>query len=120
MLLPPQHSMTNGFMWMKKKLNFLHSERRLLMDFYRLSFSPKFMYEMFKVESAKMGLNYGTNKVRFISPVPVGSRVRMKATLKDVEDMQPNGAKLIIDAVFELEGSEKPACVAELLSVVYE
>jgi acyl dehydratase len=78
------------------------------------------MYEMFKVESAKMGLNYGTNKVRFISPVPVGSRVRMKATLKDVEDMQPTGAKLIIDAVFELEGSEKPACVAELLSVVYE
>ncbi|MFY7910828.1 MAG: zinc-binding dehydrogenase, partial [Emticicia sp.] len=88
--------------------------------FLSLSFSPKFMYEMFKVESAKMGLNYGTNKVRFISPVPVGSRVRMKATLKDVEDMQPNGAKLIIDAVFELEGSEKPACVAELLSVVYE
>ncbi len=88
--------------------------------FLSLSFSPKFMYEMFKVESAKMGLNYGTNKVRFISPVPVGSRVRMKATLKEVEDMQPNGAKLIIDAVFELEGSEKPACVAELLSVIYE
>jgi len=67
-----------------------------------------------------MGLNYGTNKVRFISPVPSGSRVRMKAILKDVEDMQPNGAKLIVDAIFELEGSEKPACAAELLSVVYE
>lgn len=88
--------------------------------FLSLSFSPKFMYEMFKVESAKMGLNYGTNKVRFISPVPVNSRVRMKATLKEVEDMQPSGAKLIINAVFELEGSEKPACVAELLSVIYE
>jgi NADPH:quinone reductase len=88
--------------------------------FLSLSFSPKFMYEMFKVESAQMGLNYGTNKVRFISPVPVNSRVRMKATLKDVEDMQPSGAKLIVEAVFELEGSEKPACVAELLSVIYE
>jgi len=88
--------------------------------FLSLSFSPKFMYEMFNVESAKMGLYYGTNKVRFISPVPVGSRVRMKATLKDVEEMQPTGAKLIIDAIFELEGSEKPACVAELWSVVYE
>lgn len=88
--------------------------------FLSLSFSPKFMYEMFKIESAKMGLNYGTNKVRFISPVPVNSRVRMKATLKEVEDMQPSGAKLIIDAIFELEGSEKPACVAELLSVIYE
>ncbi|WP_394991306.1 zinc-binding dehydrogenase [Emticicia sp.] len=88
--------------------------------FLSLSLSPKFMYEMFKVESAQMGLNYGTNKVRFISPVPVNSRVRMKATLKAIEDMQPSGAKLIIDAVFELDGSEKPACVAELLSVIYE
>lgn len=88
--------------------------------FLSLSLSPKFMYEMFKVESAKMGLNYGTNKVRFISPVPSGSRVRMKAVLKDVEDMQPSGVKLIIDAIFELEGSEKPACAAELLSVIYE
>ncbi len=88
--------------------------------FLSLSLSPKFMYELFKVESAQMGLNYGTNKVRFISPVPSGSRVRMKATLKEVEEMQPSGAKLIIDAVFELEGSQKPACVAELLSVIYE
>ncbi|WP_337041804.1 zinc-binding dehydrogenase [Emticicia sp. 17c] len=88
--------------------------------FLSLSLSPKFMYEMFKVESARMGLNYGTNKVRFITPVPSGSRVRMKAVLKDVEDMQPNGVKLIIEAVFELEGAEKPACVAELLSVIYE
>ncbi|MBA4852811.1 zinc-binding dehydrogenase [Emticicia sp. BO119] len=88
--------------------------------FLSLSLSPKFMYEIFKVESAKMGLNYGTNKVRFISPVPSGSRVRMKAVLKEVEDMQPSGVKLIIDAIFELEGSEKPACVAELLSVIYE
>lgn len=85
-----------------------------------LSLSPKFTYELFKVESAKMGLNYGTNKVRFISPVPSGSRVRMKAILKDVEDMQPAGAKLTIEATFELEGSQKPACVAELLSVIYE
>ncbi len=85
-----------------------------------LSLSPKFTYELFKVESAKMGLNYGTNKVRFISPVPSGSRVRMKAILKDVEAMQPAGAKLTIEATFELEGSTKPACVAELLSVVYE
>lgn len=88
--------------------------------FLSLSLSPKFMYEMFKVESARMGLNYGTNKVRFISPVPSGSRVRMKAVLKEVEDMQPSGVKLLIDAVFELEGSEKPACAAELLSVIYE
>ncbi|MFN3849317.1 MAG: zinc-binding dehydrogenase [Spirosomataceae bacterium] len=85
-----------------------------------LSLSPRFSYELFKVASAKMGLNYGSNKVRFITPVPSGSKVRMRATLKEVEDMQPAGTKITIDAIFELEGSSKPACVAELLSVVYE
>lgn len=88
--------------------------------FLSLSLSPKFMYELFKVESAKMGLNYGTNRVRFISPVPTGSKVRMKATLKEIEDLQPSGVKLTIEAIFELDGSSKPACVAELLSVIYE
>lgn len=85
-----------------------------------LSLSPKFIYELFEVKSAKMGLNYGCNKVRFISPVPVGSQVRMSAILKDIEDTSPNGLKLFIDAVFELEGQDKPACVAELISVIYE
>jgi acyl dehydratase len=88
--------------------------------FLTLSLAPKFMYEMYQVNSAKMGLNYGTNKVRFTSPVPTGSRVRMKATLKEIEDQQPNGARVTVEAVFELEGSPKPACVAELISLIFE
>ncbi|WP_428655231.1 MaoC family dehydratase [Runella sp.] len=88
--------------------------------FLTLSFAPKFMYEMYQVKSVKMGLNYGTNKVRFTSPVPTGSRVRMIATLKEVEDQQPNGIKSVVDAVFELEGSAKPACVAELITLMFE
>jgi acyl dehydratase len=85
-----------------------------------LSFSPYFMYAMFEVSSAKMGLNYGCNKVRFISPTPVGSNVRMSAVLKDVEETAPNTAKLLIDAVFTIDGQEKPVCVAELISMVFE
>ncbi|MDP5121136.1 MAG: MaoC/PaaZ C-terminal domain-containing protein, partial [Spirosomaceae bacterium] len=85
-----------------------------------LSLTPKFIYELFEVSSSQMGVNYGMNKVRFISPVPSGSKLRLSAVLKSVEMKQPNVAKLLIEATIELENSEKPACVAELLSVIYE
>lgn len=85
-----------------------------------LSLSPKFIYELFEVKSSKMGINYGCNKVRFISPVPVGSMVRMSAVLKEVEETSPKSAKLTIEATFMIEGKEKPVCVAELLSLIYE
>lgn len=85
-----------------------------------LSLTPKFVYELFEVTSSKMGVNYGMDRVRFLTPVPSGSRVRMKATLKSVEIKQPNGAKVLIEATIELEHSTKPACVAELISVIYE
>jgi NADPH:quinone reductase len=87
--------------------------------FLTLSLTPQFMYQMMKVESAKMSVNYGSNKVRFINPVPSGSRIRMKAILKEVEDVA-GGVKIFTEAIIELEGVEKPACVAELISLVYE
>lgn len=85
-----------------------------------LSFSSHFLYEMFEVKSIKMGLNYGCNKVRFMSATPVGSRVCMNAVLKDVEETAPNTAKLTIESTFLMEGQEKPVCVAEILSMVFE
>jgi acyl dehydratase len=88
--------------------------------FLNLSFSPKLMAELFVVNSVKMGLNYGANKVRFMSPVPVNSKVRMKATLLETEDAPPRGVKIIVACTYEIEGSEKPACYAELISVLYE
>lgn len=87
--------------------------------FLTLSLTPQFMYQMMKVESAKMSVNYGSNKVRFINPVPSGSRIRMKAVLKEVEDVA-GGVKIFTEATIELEGVDKPACVAELISLVYE
>jgi NADPH2:quinone reductase len=85
-----------------------------------LSFSSYFLYEMFEVKSIKMGLNYGCNKVRFMSATPVGSRVCMSAVLKEVEETAPNTAKLTIEATFVIEGQEKPVCVAEILSMLFE
>ncbi|WP_448642030.1 MaoC family dehydratase [Geodermatophilus sp. URMC 63] len=64
------------------------------------------------VSDTAMGVNYGLNKVRFPSPVPVGSRVRLTATLRDVEQVA-GGLQLTCSAVIEREGSEKPACIAE-------
>lgn len=85
-----------------------------------LSLSSHFLYEMIEIKTVKMGLNYGCNKVRFMSATPVGSRVRMEAVLKDVEVSEAGSAKMTIEATFNIDGQEKPVCVAELLSMVYE
>ena len=61
------------------------------------------------------GVNYGYAKVRFPAPLPVGSRVRMRATLTAVDDV-PGGVQFSITQTFEREGDEKPVCVAESLS----
>ncbi len=88
--------------------------------FLTLSLAPKFMADLFKVESVKMGVNYGANKVRFTSAVPSGSQVRMRASLLEAEDALPSGLKITMNCIFEIEGKEKPACVAELISMLYE
>jgi acyl dehydratase len=59
-------------------------------------------------------VNHGLNKVRFPAPVPVGSRLRLAARVAAVTDI-PGGAELVLEAVIELEGSPKPACVAEVV-----
>lgn len=86
--------------------------------FLTLSLAPKFMYEIYEVKNTKMALNYGTNKVRFTSPVPVGSYIRMRAVLSKVEDVD-NGVQVMMTLTFERQGQEKPVCVAEMLSRFY-
>ena len=88
--------------------------------FLTLSLAPKLMSDLYKITSVKMGINYGANKVRFTTPVPSGSRIRMRMTLKEVEDQAPNGVRATAECIFELEGSEKPACVAELITLLFE
>ncbi|WP_369255769.1 MaoC family dehydratase [Geodermatophilus amargosae] len=68
--------------------------------------------QVLAVTDTAMGVNYGLNKVRFPSPVPVGSRVRLTATLKDVEQVA-GGLQLTLSAVVEREGGDKPVCIAE-------
>ena len=83
-----------------------------------LSLGPVLLPEILHVSGITMGVNYGTNKVRFPSPVPVGAKLRLGATLAGVEDVT-GGAQLTIALVFEIEGAPKPACVAEVVYRYY-
>jgi acyl dehydratase len=86
--------------------------------YYTLSLAPMFSYAMFSIEGFAFGVNYGLNRVRFPSPLPVGETVRMRAKLAEVEDI-PGGAQITMELTFERDGGEKPVCVAESLSRVY-
>ena len=67
----------------------------------------------------KRTINYGLNRVRFITPVAVGTRVRGTETLVAAERVQPDALRLTSSYVVEAEGSDKPACVAEFVTLVY-
>jgi acyl dehydratase len=85
--------------------------------FLTLSLLPMLTWQVYKVEGVKMGVNYGADKLRFPSPVPVGSRVRAGVELTSVT---PNklGYQIATRVTIELDGSDKPACVADMLAVV--
>ena len=80
--------------------------------YYTLSLAPYLMDQIWAVEGIRMGVNYGLNKLRFPSPVPIGKRVRARASLDDAEDVT-GGMQVTVGLTFEVEGSSKPACVAE-------
>ncbi|BBZ01495.1 putative enoyl-CoA hydratase 1 [Mycolicibacterium chitae] len=78
-----------------------------------LSLLPVLMHDIFAVEGVKLGINYGLNKVRFPSPVPVGAKVRATSTLVKAEDLGDGALQLTVSTTVEIEGGSKPACVAE-------
>src|SRR3982750_185093 len=85
---------------------------------YTLSLGPQFSYSLFEVQGVAFGLNYGYNRVRSPAPLPVGSRVRMRATLTAADEIA-GGLQMTVTQTFEREGGEKPVCVAESLARVY-
>ena len=87
--------------------------------FLTLSLLPKFFESAMEIRNTRMGVNYGLNKVRFTSPVPVGSRLRGRMTLLACEPIPDNGMQMTWQVTVEREGSDKPACVAESLTRRY-
>jgi acyl dehydratase len=77
-----------------------------------LSLLAPLMKSVYRIEGAKIAVNYGLNKVRFAAPVRVGSRVRVRVKLVSVDDVA-GGVQSVWSAVVELDGSQKPACIAE-------
>ena len=86
--------------------------------YFTLSLAPRFTEQVMKLEGFAMAINYGLNKVRFPAPLPVGSKVRMRATLSAVDEI-PGGIQITTTGTFETEGGEKPVCVAESLARLY-
>lgn len=86
--------------------------------FLTLSLLPMLMESVISMPTSKMGVNYGLNKVRFPAPVPVGSKVRGRVALMEVEDIE-GGAQMTWKVTIEREGGDKPVCVAESLSRRY-
>ena len=78
-----------------------------------LSLAPMLMREVMVVNGMRMGINYGLNKLRFPTPVPVGAKLRLGAQLAGVEDVSGGGVQATVDMTFELDGESKPACVAQ-------
>lgn len=87
--------------------------------FMSLSMLSKMLGDIIQIDSVTMGFNYGLNKVRFPHPVPVNSRLQMRAVIKSIEK-QNGGFKITFDCKVVIKGVEKPACVAEFLAMMFE
>ncbi len=83
-----------------------------------LSLVNKFLPDLLRVENAKMGVNYGTDKVRFPAAVKVGARIRGRAQVLTASDV-PDGVQIVVRVTIEVEGGDRPACVADTISRFY-
>ena len=88
--------------------------------FLTLSLLPHFMHEALQItQGVRLGVNYGLNRVRFVSPVPAGSNIRARIVLQSLKDVPPNGVGVVFNATIEVEGGDRPCCVAEWVARYY-
>ncbi len=86
--------------------------------YFTLSLIPKFMFELLEITGISQMINYGANKVRFTNMVPTGSRVRGRLKVMSVE-LKGKGATMNYEMVLEIEGQERPACIAEVIMMAF-
>lgn len=115
---------TGDFQWIhvdvEKAAKYSPFKKPVAHGFMSVSLLSKMLEGVIQVKSAQMGVNYGLNKVRFPSPVLVNSRLRLVGSISKIEDYGDNGLKITWNCIVEIEGSEKPACAAEFLSLMFE
>ncbi|MDD5564844.1 MAG: MaoC family dehydratase [Thermoanaerobaculaceae bacterium] len=88
--------------------------RTIAHGYLSLALVPPLLFEMLEVTGARLVINYGTNKVRFPAPVPVGSRVRLTGEVASVEPVE-GGFQVLLKVAMEIEGNSKPAMAAEVI-----
>ncbi len=115
---------TMDFQWIhvdvEKAAKYSPFKKPVAHGFMSLSLLAKLLKDVLLIKSVKMGVNYGLNKVRFPSPVLVDSRLRLISTIQKIENYGDNGVKITWNCVVETDESDKPACVAEFISLMFE
>ena len=84
-----------------------------------LSLVPRMAATLLEVTRRSRGINYGSNKIRFISPVPAGSRIRLRQRILSADEVPGDGIRVTSEMTVEVEGQERPALVAELIGIRY-
>ncbi len=92
--------------------------RTIAHGYLTLSLVPRMAQTLMRVKKRSHGLNYGSNRVRFITPVPAGARVRLRQRIASVEEVA-GGVRVTSDMTVEVEGETRPALVAEMIGVLY-
>jgi acyl dehydratase len=82
-----------------------------------LSLAPMFVRSAIGLKGLKNTLNYGADRIRYLAPVPAGSRLRGRTSITKAEDVPPDGLRVNYRMVIEIEGGERPACIAELIAL---
>jgi acyl dehydratase len=84
-----------------------------------LSLAPMFIRSVMGLKGLRNTLNYGADRIRYLAPVPAGSRIRGRTTITKAEDVPPDGLRVNYHMVIEIEGGQRPACVADLIALHY-
>jgi acyl dehydratase len=115
---------TSDFQWIhtdvEKATQYSPFKKPVAHGFLSLSLLSKMLGDLVQVNSLKMGVNYGLNKVRFPNVVLVDSKLRLNGKVEAIEDYSENGVKITWQCSVEIQGTGKPACVAEFISIMFE
>ncbi|MFP2994895.1 MaoC family dehydratase [Spongiivirga sp. MCCC 1A20706] len=115
---------THDFQWIhidvEKAKQYSPFKAPIAHGFMSVSLLSKMLGDAIEVSSVKMGVNYGLNKVRFPHPVVVNSKLRLNGSIEKIETYGETGVKITWNCTVEIEGVDKPACVAEFVSLMFE
>jgi acyl dehydratase len=115
---------TLDFQWIhidvEKATQYSPFKKPVAHGFLSLSLLSKMLGDLIQIKSVKMGVNYGLNKVRFPNAVLVDSKLRLNGKVVAIEEYPKNGVKVTWHCSVEIEGADKPACVAEFVSIMFE